>query len=104
MLTVFKTGHSIHRIIIYNENKVKESTAGCIFAVNYSIGADNLSFTHKLNRLLHHAALNENVSRNSVHISLNFDPSEKLSDKKLQEIYGVYMEKLDSENNRFLLY
>lgn len=39
----------------------------------------------KLNRLLKQAELNENVTRNSVHISLNPDISETLSKEKLME-------------------
>ncbi len=66
MVAVIKTGHSIHRIIHYNENKLKEGKAECISAGNYPIDVENLSFTNKLNRLLNQAALNENVSRNSV--------------------------------------
>ena len=36
MVTVIKTGHSIHRIFNYNENKVKVGVAQCIGAGNYS--------------------------------------------------------------------
>jgi hypothetical protein len=74
MVAVIKTGHSIHRIVNYNENKVKEGVAECISAANYPKDADKLSLKNKLNRLLNQAALNTNVSRNSVHVSLNFDP------------------------------
>ncbi len=76
MVAVIKTGHSIHRILNYNENKVKEGKAECISAVNYPMDMEKLLLNHKLNRLLKQAELNENVTRNSVHISLNFDPKE----------------------------
>lgn len=74
MVAVIKTGRSIHRILNYNENKVKKGAAKCISAANYPIDVEKLSFTHKLNRLVKQAALNENVTRISVHVSLNFDP------------------------------
>ena len=86
MVAVIKTGHSIHRILNYNENKVKEGVAEIISAQNYPMDVEKLSFTNKLKRLQNQAALNENVSRKSVHISLNFDPSEQLSKERLQEI------------------
>ncbi len=35
MVAVIKTGHSIHRILNYNENKVKQGVAECIGAGNY---------------------------------------------------------------------
>lgn len=104
MVAVIKTGHSIHRIVNYNENKVKEGVAECIAAVNYPKDVADLSLTNKLNRLLKQAALNENVSRNSVHISLNFDRSETLSKERLQEIAETYMEKVGFGGQPCLVY
>lgn len=78
MVAVIKTGTSIHRALNYNEQKVKESVAECIAAVNYPKYVSHLSFSNKLNRLLNQAALNENVTRNSVHISFNFHLKENL--------------------------
>lgn len=105
MVTIIKTGHSIHRIFNYNENKVKEGIAECIGAENYPINADKISSKMKLNRLLKQAALNENVKRNSVHISLNFDSSDKnLSKEKLMEIAKVYIEKIGFGEQPYLVY
>ncbi|WP_018615746.1 relaxase/mobilization nuclease domain-containing protein [Segetibacter koreensis] len=104
MVAVIKTGHSINRILNYNENKVKEGKAECISAVNYPIDIEKISFNQKLNRLLKLASLNENVTRNSVHISLNFDPSEKLSNEQLKEISNRYMEKIGFGEQPYLVY
>lgn len=104
MVAVIKTGHSIHRIVNYNENKVKEGVAECISAANYPKDADKLSLKNKLNRLLHQAALNTNVSRNSVHVSLNFDPSENHSKEKLEAIANTYMERIGFGNQPYLVY
>ncbi len=104
MVAVIKTGHSIHRILNYNENKVKEGVAQCISAVNYPIDVEQLSFNYKLNRLLKQAALNENVSRNSVHVSLNFDPTEKLSNEQLKDIADTYMQKIGCGEQPYLVF
>jgi Relaxase/Mobilisation nuclease domain len=104
MVAVIKTGHSIHRIVNYNENKVKEGVAECISAANYPKDADKLSLKNKLNRLLNQAALNTNVSRNSVHVSLNFDPSENHSKEKLEAIANTYMERIGFDNQPYLVY
>ncbi len=104
MVAVIKTGHSIHRILNYNENKVKEGVAKIIFAANYPIDVEKLSFAQKLNRLLKQVALNENVSRNSVHISLNFDPSEQISTERLQEIADNYMHQIGFGAQPYLIY
>lgn len=104
MVAVIKTGHSIHRILNYNENKVKEGIASFIAAENYPIDAEKLSFNQKLNRLLKQVALNENVSRNSVHVSLNFDPSERISKEQLKEIADTYMQKIGFDEQPYLVY
>lgn len=104
MVAVIKTGHSIHRIVNYNENKVKEGVAECISAANYPKDADKLSLKNKLNRLLHQAALNTNVSRNSVHVSLNFYPTENHSKEKLEAIANTYMERIGFGNQPYLVY
>ena len=105
MVAVIKTGHSIHRIVGYNENKVKAGVAECIGAGNYPIDPDKMSVTMKLNRFLKQMELNENVKRNSVHISLNFDVSEShLSQEKLLAIAEDYMEKIGFGKQPFLVY
>jgi hypothetical protein len=104
MVAVIKTGHSINRILNYNENKIKEGKAECISAGNYPFDLEKISFTQKLNRLLKQALLNENVTRNSVHISLNFDPSEKVSKDKLKEISESYMQKIGFGEQPYLVY
>jgi hypothetical protein len=64
-----------------------------------------MSLKIKINYLLKRMELNENVKRNSVHISLNFDPSEKnLSREKLLEIATVYMQKLGFGEQPYLVY
>lgn len=104
MVAVIKTGHSILRLLNYNENKVKEDLAVFLKAQNYPINDDRLTFQQKLNRLKNQAALNENVTRNSMHISLNFDPSEQLSAERLQEIAEVYMERIGLADLPYLVY
>ncbi|MGN6214517.1 relaxase/mobilization nuclease domain-containing protein [Parafilimonas sp.] len=105
MVAVIKAGHSMHRIFNYNENKVKEGVAECIGAENFPLNADEMSLKIKLGYLLKRTELNENVKRNSVHISLNFDPSEThLSKEKLMEITKVYMQQLGFGEQPYLVY
>jgi hypothetical protein len=104
MVAIIKTGHSIHSIFNYNENKVKQRAAECIGEGNYPMDADKMSDAVKLNRFLKQAALNDNVKRNSVHISLNFDPSENYSKDKLMDIANSYMEKVGFGEQPYLVY
>ncbi len=105
MVAIINTGHSIRSIFNYNENKVSIGVAKCIGEGNYPLDIDKMSGAFKLNLLLKQAELNENVTRNSVHISLNFDPSEKeLSKEKLMEIADTYMEKIGFGAQPYLVY
>lgn len=105
MVAVIKTGHSIRGMLNYNENKVNEGKAQCIGQHNYPLDADRLSYAMKLNLMQRQAQLNENVKRNTVHISLNFDPSEaNLPKEKLLEIAGTYMDKIGFGQQPYLIY
>lgn len=104
MVAVIHSGSSLRSALNYNEKKVHIEAAICLAAVNYPINADRLTFNQKLNRLQYQADLNTRTKVNSVHISLNFDPSEKLQIEKLKEIADVYLQKIGFENQPYLLY
>lgn len=105
MVAVIKVSGSMHRIFNYNENKVKAGVAECIGAENYPLNAEDMSLNIKLKFLLKRMELNENVKQNSVHISLNFHPSESyLTQEKLTAIADVYMQKLGFGEQPYLVY
>jgi hypothetical protein len=104
MVTIIKTSHSIRSILNYNENKVKKGVAECICSGNYTADVDKLSDFAKLNRFTNRLELNENVKRNSIHVSLNFDPSENHSKEKLIAIANTYMEKIGFGAQPYLVY
>jgi hypothetical protein len=49
-------------------------------------------------------SLNEKAKTNSLHISLNFDPADKIDKDKLIEIASLYMEKIGFEQQPYLVY
>jgi hypothetical protein len=105
MVAVINTGHSVRSIFNYNENKVSLGVAQCIGQGNYPMDVDQMRPDLKLKMLLKQLELNENVTRNSVHISLNFAPSEtNLSKEKLFEIASVYMNKIGFGFQPYLVY
>lgn len=104
MVAKITIGKSVRGILNYNENKVKESQAQCIAASNYGVEHDELNFYQKLNRLEHLQEKNGRVKTNSVHISLNFDPSEQMNHRALTEIAGSYMERIGFGNQPYLIY
>jgi hypothetical protein len=104
MVAKITIGKSVRGILNYNENKLKEGQAQCIAASRYGVESEDLNFYQKLNRLEHLQEKNGRVKTNAVHISLNFDPSEKLTRQQLTEIAGRYMEKIGFGNQPYLVY
>ncbi|MDN3653994.1 relaxase/mobilization nuclease domain-containing protein [Ferruginibacter paludis] len=95
---------SIEAALNYNEKKVQKGTAQCLFAGNYLNDANKMNFYQKLDGFETNNRLNKMATTKTLHISLNFDPSEKLSESKLVEIAGVYMEKIGFGEQPFLVY
>ena len=104
MVARIKRGSSLSRTLNYNEQKVKRGEAECINAVGYPKDLDQLSFYDKLNRLEHQAALNERITANSVHISLNFADADKLDQEKLKAIADTYMQMIGFGKQPYLVY
>ena len=104
MVAVIHQSTSLRNILNYNEQKVKAGLAVCLEAGYYPVEAADLNFHQKLRRLEMLTELNQRTRYNSVHISLNFDPSEKLSDELLKEIAEVYLDQLGFAGQPYLLY
>jgi Relaxase/Mobilisation nuclease domain len=95
---------SIEAALNYNEKKVQKGAAECLHAANYLSEAKNMNFYQKLNGFEMLNNLNSRATTKTIHISLNFDPSEKLSNNKLIEVANLYMEKVGFGKQPFLVY
>ncbi len=95
---------SIEAALNYNEKKVQKGTAQCLYAGNYLNDAGKMNFYQKLDGFETNNRLNKMATTKTLHVSLNFDPSERLSESKLVEIAGVYMEKIGFGEQPFLVY
>lgn len=88
----------------YNEAKVQQGKAVCLQASNYLLEAHEMNFYQKLDGFSRLNDLNERATTKTIHISLNFDPFEKLSDSKLVELANEYMQRIGFGNQPFLVY
>jgi hypothetical protein len=104
MVAKIKSGKSIRGVLLYNEQKVEERVAECIGAIGFGLAADELNFYQKLARFEKLLEKNSRVKTNALHISLNFDPSEKFDREKLMEIADTYMVKLGFGQQPYLVY
>src|SRR5450631_2010774 len=105
MVVKITSPHQIKRALNYNEQKVKTNQAICIYAGNFLKDHDRLTFNDKLKRFSDLIALNERAQKsNTLHISLNFHPSENKNAETLKAIAISYMRKIGFGAQPFLVY
>lgn len=104
MVCKVRYGKSIRGALNYNENKVKEGKAECIGAVNFVGEAQHMTFHQKLARFQNLIEANTRAKANTLHISLNFDVDENLSQNKLNQIATTYMDKIGFGGQPYLVY
>ncbi|MFZ5978049.1 MAG: relaxase [Hydrotalea sp. AMD] len=95
---------SIEAALNYNEKKVLKGNAVCLHAANYLKNAKEMNFYQKLAGFERLNTLNERATTKTLHVSLNFDPSEKLNENKLLQIASDYMQKIGFSEQPYLVY
>jgi hypothetical protein len=104
MVAKIKSGKSLIGALNYNENKVKAGKAELIGASGYPKNHEILSFYDKIFRLKDRAERNIRTRTNTLHLSLNFDLTEKPGTEKLVNIADEYMKRIGFENQPYLIY
>jgi|SRR6218665_374786 len=104
MVARINTGKSIRKALNYNEKKVLEGQAEILSAHYFLKDADQMSFYEKIGRFEKLTSLNEKVVTNTLHVSLNFDPSEKLNNDEMVAIANNYMKRIGFGDQPYLIY
>ncbi len=94
----------IEAALNYNEQKVQHANAICLHAENYLNENPEMNFYEKLNGFKRLNELNDRATIKTLHVSLNFSPSEKINDSKLVSIAADYMTKIGFGEQPFLVY
>jgi len=97
-------GKHIPGIIGYNEHKVEKGVAELLTAENFFADASKLTFSNKLKHFAAFAEKNRRTKTNAMHISLNFDNTDKLNNELLVEIGKRYMTSIGFGEQPYLLY
>ncbi len=104
MVARINTSKNISKALNYNEQKLKNGTAQILSASGFLKDVDSLSFYNKLNHFERLIFLNDRTVTNTLHISLNFDPTEQFSKDKLIAIADSYMEQIGFSQQPYLVY
>lgn len=104
MVAKITTPKSIEAALNYNEKKVQKGNAVCLHAANYLKDAKEMNFYQKFAGFERLNSLNDRATTKTLHVSLNFDPSEKLAENNLLKIASDYMQKIGFGNQPYLVY
>lgn len=104
MVARINTSKSISKALNYNEDKLRKGKAEILSASGFLKDPEKLSFYDKLNHFERFTSLNDRAVTNTLHVSLNFDPSEQLSNEKLTAIADRYMEQIGFGQQPYLVY
>lgn len=104
MVAKILIGRSIRGILHYNENKVTAGEAQLILASGFAGEIGEMNFKQKLARFENLNQLRPSVKTNALHITLNFEASEKLDNLKMQQIAMAYMEQIGFDEQPYLVY
>lgn len=96
-------GHLL-KALYYNENKVTNGKAVCLHAGGFLRDANEMTVNQKAKGFERLNERNERAKTKTLHISLNFDPSEKLTDAQLKEIAAAYLKGIGFEGQPYLVY
>jgi hypothetical protein len=104
MVAKIVSGKSIRGMLHYNENKVAAHEAHLMMASGFAADITGMNLEQKLHRFENLTMLNGKVKTNALHITLNFDNQDKLTDEQLQRITLSYMEKIGFGDQPYLVY
>lgn len=104
MVARITTPASMQETLNYNEHKVKRGVASCIAENHFPKAVHQLNFYDKLKWLQQRNELNSRATTKTLHVSLNFDPSENLSNEQLANIAHDYMQRMGFAEQPYLVY
>jgi hypothetical protein len=105
MVAKISSGDNLYGTLSYNQIKVDESHAKVILTNNMIEPLDGkFDINPCLQSFEPYLLANKRTEKPVLHISLNPDPKDNLSDEQLSEIAQIYMQKMGYGNQPFIVY
>lgn len=104
MVARITTPASLQETLNYNEHKVRRGVATCIAENHFPYPLHAMNFYRKLHWFEQRNELNQRATTKTIHISLNFDPSESHPKERLTEIANDYMTRIGFGDQPYLVY
>ncbi|MDP4201124.1 MAG: conjugal transfer protein MobB [Bacteroidota bacterium] len=105
MVAKISSGSSLYGVLAYNQQKVDEEHAKVLFT-NRMIepGDGHFDIASCLRSFEPYLLANRRTEKPVLHISINPDPKDRLSDEQLEEIAQTYMDKMGYGDQPFIVY
>ena len=91
-------------VLRYNEEKVSQGKAEYLLAENFVKDQEHLTVEDKFDRFQQRNSLNDRVEGPMLHISINFNIGEVISNEKMQILAKRYLQGMGLENQPYLVY
>jgi hypothetical protein len=105
MIAKISSGNTLYGVLAYNQIKVDEDRAKVIFTNRMIEPEDGKFDIHTcLQSFEPYLLANKRTEKPILHISINPDPKDKLSDEQLSEIAQTYMQKMGYGDQPFIVY
>jgi hypothetical protein len=105
MVAKISSSNNLYGALSYNQNKVDESHAKVIFTNNMIEPKDgNFDINLCLQSFEPYLLANRRTEKPVLHISLNPDPKDSLSDEQLSETARIYMQKMGYGDQPYIVY
>ncbi len=105
MIAKMSASNTLYSALAYNQIKVDETHAKVIFTQNMIEPRDGrYDISTCLRSFEPYLLANRNTEKPVLHVSLNPDPKDSLSDDQLSDIASEYMQKMGYGNQPFIVY
>lgn len=105
MVAKISSGSSIYGVLAYNQEKVDDNHAMVLFTNRMIEPKDGMyDISICMRSFEPYLLANIKTEKPALHISINPDPKDKLSDEQLSDIAQKYMQKMGYGNQPFIVY
>jgi hypothetical protein len=105
MVAKMSSGNSLYGALSYNQIKVDEDHAKVVFAANMKDPEDGIyTMSVCLESFESRLMANQKTEKPVLHISLNPDPKDRLSDEQLSDIAQEYMQKMGYGDQPYIVF
>jgi hypothetical protein len=104
MFLRFSRPRTAYEALYYNEQKVRQQVAECIYAANFLKNIEELKFEDKQERFDALTAWNQRIRHKILHISLNISPKDQIDNEKMAMMGEEFMLRAGYGEQPYLIY